>query len=223
MKDLLFLAHRIPYPPNKGDKVRSHHLLRYLAERYRVYLGAFVDDPADWAHAEVLQGLCTQTCLVGLNPIHARVRALGGLLSGEAVSLPFYRSATMARWVEKVLARSLVERIVVFSSAMGQYVPPRRAGDARLVVDFVDVDSDKWRQYAEKKGWPASWVYQREARALLSWERRLAARSDASFFVSAQEAALFQRLAPEVADKVTHVNNENLRRVLEMRLDRGGA
>jgi sugar transferase (PEP-CTERM/EpsH1 system associated) len=74
-------------------------------------------------------------------------------------------------------------------------------------VDFVDVDSDKWRQYAERKPWPASWVYRRESRTMLAFERRVAATVDASVFVSAAEAELFRRLAPEVSDRTTHVNN----------------
>ena len=57
MEGLLFLAHRIPFPPTKGDKVRSYHFLRHLASRYRVYLGAFVDDPRDWEHAQTLRAI----------------------------------------------------------------------------------------------------------------------------------------------------------------------
>ncbi len=50
MEKLLFLAHRIPYPPNKGDKIRSYHFLKYLAERYQIYLGTFIDDANDWQY-----------------------------------------------------------------------------------------------------------------------------------------------------------------------------
>lgn len=60
MESLLFLAHRLPYPPNKGDKIRSYHMLRYLARRYRVYLGTFIDDPEDWQYLETLQALCAE-------------------------------------------------------------------------------------------------------------------------------------------------------------------
>ena len=56
MESILFLAHRLPFPPNKGDKVRSYHFLKHLAARYRVFLGTFVDDPLDWKHVEALEG-----------------------------------------------------------------------------------------------------------------------------------------------------------------------
>ena len=60
---LLFLAHRVPYPPTKGDKIRSFNLLKHLGQRYQLYLGTFVDDPADWAHESRLRELCHDVCL----------------------------------------------------------------------------------------------------------------------------------------------------------------
>jgi sugar transferase (PEP-CTERM/EpsH1 system associated) len=76
-----------------------------------------------------------------------------------------------------------------------------------MVVDFVDVDSDKWRQYAEKKHGIAKWIYQREAKYLFDYEQALAARAKVSFFVSEQEAGLFKKLAPAVSHKISHINN----------------
>ncbi len=204
---LLFLAHRIPYPPDKGDKIRSYHLLRHLAERYRVHLGAFVDDPEDWQHAGTVEQLCAETRLVPLRPALARVRSLRGLLTGQALSLPYFHDRRMAAWVRSVLTRGDVRRVLVFSSAMAPYVLHERRPGLRRVLDFVDVDSDKWRQYAARKRWPLSAVYRREARALLRFERTAAREFDSSVFVSAAEAKLFRRLAPEAAQRVTHVEN----------------
>jgi sugar transferase (PEP-CTERM/EpsH1 system associated) len=88
---------------------------------------------------------------------------------------------------------------------MAQYAD--KYPQARRVVDFCDVDSDKWRQYAEKKAWPMSWLYRHEARQLLSYERRVAREYDASLFVSAPEADLFRQLAPECDGKIGFFNN----------------
>jgi sugar transferase (PEP-CTERM/EpsH1 system associated) len=202
---LLFVAHRIPYPPNKGDKIRSYHLLRGLSKRYRVHLAAFVDDPDDWRHAGALDPMVAERHLVPLHPRAARARSVAGLATGEALSVRYFRDARMRSWVAGQLTRG-VRRVVAFSSPVAQYVD-RTGGDLRVVVDFVDVDSDKWRQYAQGKRWPMSWVYRREASTLLRFERRTAARADASVFVSRAEADLFRRLAPEVADRVTWVEN----------------
>jgi sugar transferase (PEP-CTERM/EpsH1 system associated) len=205
MENLLLLVHRIPFPPNKGDKIRSYHLLKHLAQHYRVFLGTFVDDAADWQYVPQVEALCAGSHFAALNPRSAKVRSLGALLGKRALSLDYYRDARLQQWVSKVMQEQRVSRIVVFSSAMAQYAEPYV--DARRVVDFVDVDSDKWRQYAEKKPWPMSWLYRHEARQLLSYERTVARQVDASLFVSAPEADLFRSLAPESTAKIGHFNN----------------
>lgn len=202
--DLLFLAHRIPYPPDKGDKIRAWHLLEHLSQRYRIHLGAFVDDPDDWRHCDKLRAICASTCFIGLNPRLGKLRALTGLLTGAPLTLPYYRHAGMQAWVDAHL-RSGVARVLTYSSAMARFV--MGAEQARRVMDFVDIDSDKWRQYAETKSWPMSWLYRREGERLLAWERKIAAAFTASLFVSETEAADFRALAPESAVRVGYYNN----------------
>ncbi len=204
MKDgLLFLAHRIPYPPNKGDKIRSFHLLRHLAERYAVHLGAFVDDPDDWQHAPQLQTWCASVKLVPLKPLRARLGSLSGLLSGDALTLPYYRSAALKRWADGLAHDGAVTRGLAFSSAMAQFMPklPVR------VLDMVDVDSDKWTQYAPTRRWPMSWVYAREGRRLADWETRVAADFDATLLVSDDEAKLLRARVPAVRDRIGAFEN----------------
>ncbi|PWB56136.1 MAG: sugar transferase [Nitrosomonadales bacterium] len=204
-EELLYLAHRIPYPPNKGDKIRSFHLLRHLSQRYRVHLGTFVDDEADWQHVDAAKALCGESHFARLNPATARLRSLSGLLTGQALTLPYYHNAGLQHWVNDLLASHPVRRILVFSSAMAQYV--RQADDLRRVIDFVDIDSDKWRQYAESKRWPLSWLYRREGKLLLRYEREVAGKFDASLFVSREEAELFKQFAPESAHKTSYFSN----------------
>jgi len=95
MTDLLFLAHRIPYPPNKGDKIRSYHLLKYLTNAYTVHLGAFIDDPNDWKYPDKLDAICAETFYLGLNPFRSKIKSLQGLLTDEALSLPYYKNQAM--------------------------------------------------------------------------------------------------------------------------------
>jgi sugar transferase (PEP-CTERM/EpsH1 system associated) len=204
MADILFLAHRIPYPPDKGDKIRAWHLLEHLAQRHRVHLGAFIDDPNDRRYVDKLRSVCASTCFVDIDPRWGKVRALTGLLTGEPLTLPFYRHAGMQHWVDAHIANG-VDRVLTYSSAMAQFV--MQHASARRIMDFVDIDSDKWRQYAPTKPWPLSWIYQREGEKMLAWERLVAAEFDTSLFVSAAEAADFQALAPESADKVSYFHN----------------
>ncbi len=205
MENLLLLVHRIPYPPNKGDKIRSYHLLKHLARNYRVHLATFVDDADDWQHVPRVKALCAEAYFAPLNPRLARVRSLGALLANRSLSLDYYRDRGLRTWVDQVVEREKISRIVVFSSAMAQYAEPYPK--ARRVVDFVDVDSDKWRQYADKKSWPMNWLYRHEARQLLRYEQHVARACDASLFVSEPEADLFKKLAPESSRKIGHFNN----------------
>ena len=206
-KRLLFLVHRIPYPPNKGDKIRSFNMLKYFAQRYQVYLGAFIDDPNDKKYLDDVKGYCEDVCLLGLNPLLRRLASLKGLLKGQPLTFPYYALPEMQLWVDKVMRANKIDAIVVFSSPMAQFVENHGQSGVKRVVDFVDVDSDKWRQYTQYKSWPLSWVYAREARTLLAYERRITAAFDATVLVSEDEASLFKQLAPEMANKVFAINN----------------
>ncbi len=207
MDSLLFLCHRIPYPPNKGDKIRSFHILKFLAGHYRVHLGTFIDDPADLAHVGKLRGYCADVHAVQISPGARRLLSLTGLLTGEALSLPYYRDAGMRDWVRQTMQREHPALAFVYSSAMAQYVMERGFEHVTRVVDFVDVDSEKWRAYAAMKPWPMSWVYAREADRLLAFERKVADAVDSCVFVSGDEARLFERLRGAAAGNVHAVNN----------------
>lgn len=205
MANILYLAHRLPYPPNKGDKVRSYHLLKHLAARHKVFLGTFIDDPDDERFVETVGGLCAGLHVARLKPRWARVRSLKGLLSGEALTLPYYRDAGLQAWVDGLRRDRAVDAAVIFSSAMAQYVGP--APDVPLLIDFVDVDSAKWTQYAPAHRWPMSWLYRREGERLLDFERAVAARATHGFFVTENETEMFRRLAPESASCVEAMCN----------------
>jgi sugar transferase (PEP-CTERM/EpsH1 system associated) len=205
MENLLFLAHRIPYPPNKGDKIRSYHFLKYLAVEYNVYLGTFIDDANDWQYTNKLDELCVETHYQGLNPLQAKIKSLQGFWNGKALSLPYYKNKVMQNWIDKVIDEQAITKVLIFSSVMAQFI--KKSHQVEMLVDFVDVDSDKWRQYSDSKSGVSRWVYQRESNYLLDYEKQIAEKAKMSFFVSEQEAALFKTLVPQVSDKVTYVNN----------------
>ncbi len=205
MEPVLFLTHRIPFPPNKGDKVRSFHLLEFLAAHYRVHLGTFVDDPADLEHVARLREYCATSKVVAIRPALARVRSLAGFWTGEALTLRYYRDAEMQAWIHATLREQRIRRALAFSSAMAQYVSG--IDDLRVVVDFVDVDSAKWGEFGRTRRWPLSVVFKREAARLLAFERAVARRADATVFVTSGEADLFRSLAPECAARVGHAAN----------------
>ncbi len=190
---ILYLVHRLPYPPNKGDKVRSYHLLKHLAARHEVHLGTFIDDPDDEQHLPRVRELCTSLHVARLHPRTAKLMSLRGLLAGEALSLPYYRDSGLQAWVDATAARVRFDAVVVFSGVMAQYT--RGLQGVKTLVDFVDVDSAKWRDYAPEHAWPMSWLYRREFEKLLGFEQRVAQQAACSFFVTDHEVALFRDLS----------------------------
>lgn len=199
MEPLLFLVHRMPFPPNKGDKIRSYHLLRHLAERHDVHLGTFADAADDMAYVPEVARFTVSRHVEPLDSRSARLRSVRGFLTGEALTLPYYRSSALQQWVRRTVTGHGIRKAVVFSGAMAQYV---RGLGLHVVLDFVDVDSAKWSQYAEHRSWPSSLVYRREGARLLSFERSAATGSAASVFVTRAEADLFEQLAPECKGRV---------------------
>jgi len=204
---LLFLSHRIPYPPNKGDKIRSYHLLKYLCQHYQVYLGTFVDDPEDWQYQSLVADMCTDSCFIELDPRAAKLKSTLGFITGEALSLPYYKDRELEHWIKRVTAEHDIEKLVVYSSAMAQYVMSTSFDFKNMVIDFVDIDSDKWQQYSTRKQWPLNWVYKREAKKLLDFEQKVANKFDSSLFVSSAEAEMFKQFCPQSEQKISFYNN----------------
>jgi sugar transferase (PEP-CTERM/EpsH1 system associated) len=193
VSEILFLSHRIPFPPDRGDKIRSHHILRALAELAPVHVATFADDALDYAAGSDLARATASHCLVHRSKPLA-LAAAEAMLTGKPISLTAFHSLALAKYVRKLLETRPISTIYVFSGQMGQYVPASFAG--RIVADFVDVDSAKFEAYAARDGGLKGWAEQREARLLRAEEARIAARAHVSLLISDEEAALFRsRLA----------------------------
>lgn len=193
MNGILFLAHRVPFPPDRGDKIRSHHVLKALAELGPVHVGCFAETPADRAAEPDLARVATTWCM----PVRSKplpVAGLEAIVRGEPVSLAAFRHPALATWIARTIERYRIGAIYVFSGQMGQYVPAGWNG--RLVVDLVDVDSAKFEAYARAKALPMRWIDAREARLLAREEARLAIRADRTLLISEAEAELLRSRLP---------------------------
>ncbi|WP_235516286.1 glycosyltransferase [Sphingomonas sp. Leaf226] len=186
MSDLLFLAHRVPFPPDRGDKIRSFHVLRYLGARMRVHLVAFADDAADRDPPAAFTDMLASCTILPRGKSQARA-GLEALATRRPVSLTAFASPAMQAAVDRILPR--VDGIYCFSGQMAQYLPD---DGPPVVMDFVDMDSAKFAGFADDSRGPMRWMMRREARLLGAFEREIAARVSASLFVSEAEAALFR-------------------------------
>jgi len=187
--EILFLAHRIPFPPDRGDKIRSHNVLKALAAIAPVHVGCLAESAEDFALEGELAALAKSHCLARRStslPL-AGVRALA---SGRPVSLAAFDDAGLRAWVGRTLRERPISAIYVFSGQMGQFVPADWNG--LLVVDLVDVDSAKFEAFAAADSGPMAWVNAREGRLLRVIEADLAKRADVTLLVSEQEAALLR-------------------------------
>jgi sugar transferase (PEP-CTERM/EpsH1 system associated) len=191
---VLFIVHRSPLPPNKGDKMRSFWELETLARSYSVDLFAFYDDPEDEKHFDRLDFYCNHHYLERLSPLWSRVRALRALLTGRTFSPAFFYSKRMEQRIRAALAAHSYAAIIVFSSSMAQYVASFRK--SRRILDLVDVDSDKWNQYAQRSPWPLAWFWRRESRGLAAYERQMVEQFSTTLVCTHSEAKLLRFVAP---------------------------
>ena len=191
---ILYLCHRIPYPPNKGEKIRAFHQIKALAARHEVDVFTLADDPGDLAHRDKLAQYCRRLTVTRVHPRLARLKALPFLLTGTPMTLPYFHSPELAAAVRNALRTEKYDRIVVYCSAMAQYV--EAAGTVPVVMDFVDVDSEKWIQYAGFSRFPLSAVYRREGRCLREYERKAAEKAEGVVVSTEREAELLRQIAP---------------------------
>ena len=179
--EILFLAHRLPFPPDRGDRIRSTHILRALADIAPVHVGCFVDCDADLVHVAELARIAKSHCVLHRGkPLP--LAGVEALLQRQPVSLTAFAAAGLSDWVARLLETGRIGAVYVFSGQMGQFVPADC--NARLIVDLVDVDSAKFEAYADTATFPQSWIHGREGRLLRGVEAKLAERADHTLLVS---------------------------------------
>jgi sugar transferase (PEP-CTERM/EpsH1 system associated) len=191
---VLYLAHRVPYPPDKGDRIRAFHILRFLARHADVDLACLADEPVPDATVDALRSLCRRLTIARLGA-GRWVRALISLIRGRTISEGAFGSAPFRAAVRSWSGQTRYQAVLVSASSMVPYLRIPELASVPAVVDLVDVDSQKWFDYAERKWVPKSWIYRTEGRRLRSLERRLPTWARAVTLVSLAEADLYRRFA----------------------------
>lgn len=189
---ILMLAHRIPYPPHTGDKTRAFHIARHLAARHDLTLGFLVDDEMDLSGIAELRRIVPDILYDRLRKPVSLARGVAGLVRGATVTLPYFYSRGLARQVERRSRDGAFDVVYASSTAMAQYTPR----NVPLVMDFVDVDSDKWRQYAEHRRAPLNWLYRTEGRRLQACEGEIARRASVCLLATDVEEQQLRFFAP---------------------------
>ncbi len=187
--EILFLAHRLPYPPDRGDRIRSWHMLQALTKLAPVHVVTPLDEVADRQHIARVQSIAASVT-TAVRPASKGVAVARALVSGLPASVALFSVPVLHRAVNARLASGKIGTVFAFSGQMAHYVPARTS--ARFLMDFVDMDSAKFaQQAATARGLLAPLALGTEARRLLAFETATARRADASIFVSRAEADLF--------------------------------
>lgn len=200
MKRLLYIAHRVPYPPDKGERVRAFHQIRALSQHYDITLAALAHSRSDVNSAPALRRWVGKILLARTNRSLGLTKGALSLLGGGAVTRGYFRSRPLRRAVHEA-CRDPFDLAIAYSSSTLPFLLAADAG-AR-VMDLVDVDSAKWASYGDSSHWPKSWLCRMEARGVRALEREALQRCDAVLLVSEAEA----RALSAKSDKVLPVGN----------------
>jgi len=193
--NILYIAQRVPYPPDRGDKLAAYHAIRYLARKHAVTVAALADSAEELGHARSLEATGVTVEVARRGRFAARWSALSALVTGEPLSVSYYRSRELGRRIAECRRRTSFDVVVTFSSSMGPYVTTDWS--VPLIADFLDMDSRKWALYAAASRWPLSWVYATEARRLLEHERWLVRRAQCTLVRTEAELEDCRRLIPD--------------------------
>jgi len=192
--NILYLAQRVPFPPNRGDKIASFHAVRFLSQRHSVHVAALADSYEEAEHAKELAKHCAGVDVAVRSPLRARLSVARAIVTGAPLSVAYYHSRELARKIVSRARSTRFDAVIAFSSSMGQYVD--LVPDVPLIADFVDMDSRKWDLYADTAAWPLRLLYRVEAVRLLAYEKLLSARARVTLVRTEAERADCLRLIP---------------------------
>jgi sugar transferase (PEP-CTERM/EpsH1 system associated) len=209
--NILILSHRVPFPPNKGEKIRTFHQIEHLNELgHQIHLFSPFEDPSELAHFKALgETLCQSVTAAPLK--NKAMRLLAGLIKGQPMSVANFYDKSLQQKLDKFLATNSVDAILCSASSMAEYIFKSIVLNTLetkplLVMDFMDVDSDKWGQYQQSSAFPMSRVYAREQKLLANYERQIVKHFAASYLIAQAEVTLFNQNVMK-SDKVHVMGN----------------
>jgi polysaccharide biosynthesis protein PslH len=193
--DILFLVHRLPYPPDKGDRIRTYHILKYLAERATVHVACLADEHVGEAAVTALRRFAAQVAVVRIDGPGRWLRALGSLLTGASISEGAFASADLRASLRQWAQATRFRACLASASSLVPYLRLPELREVPAIVDLIDVDSQKWLDYAAASKIPRRWLYRLAASRLRRVERQLASWAHGVVVTTPVEAAIYDSFA----------------------------
>ena len=173
---VLYLCHRFPYPPRRGGKIRPFNMIRHLAKRHEVTVCSIARSPKEAEEAEGIAPYCARFFVHTVGEPLQTMRMIARLPTYTPSSLGYFHSTALARRIRSLLAAERFDLIFVHCSSMARYVANH--SKTPKILDFGDMDSQKWLEYARYKAFPLSAGYRLEGWKMEAEEKRLARRFD---------------------------------------------
>lgn len=174
--NILFVCHRFPFPPKRGGKIRPFHMIKHLSAEHRVTVASLARSDEEAREGEGIAPHCAAYEMGQVsNPIQV-MRMIAHLPTLRPSSMGFFYSPSLARRIKSLLQKEKFDLILVHCSSVAQYVEDVR--DIPKILDFGDMDSQKWLEYAGHKPLPLSMGYRLEGNKMLRAEKRLAGKFD---------------------------------------------
>ena len=199
---ILFLTHRLPYAPNRGDRIRAFHLLHELARRAEVDLVSLTHDADEDAHAGDLSGVVSRIATAPVRRIPNLARGIVALPTSRPLTHVLLHSAAMRPAIARMVADRAPDLVLAYCSGVARYALDAPLRAVPSIVDMVDVDSEKWAELARATPPPKRWIYRRERRYLSRFEAEAARHAHATLVVNERERASLARLAPDANVRV---------------------
>jgi sugar transferase (PEP-CTERM/EpsH1 system associated) len=199
---ILLLTHRLPYAPNRGDRIRSYHLLGFLSSRAEVELVSLVHDREEEAHAADLRQQGIEVTVARVSRARSLARALGAFATGQPLTHALLDAPGLKTQLEDIMRRRRPDVVLAYCSGMARLALEAPLDSCPFVLDMVDVDSEKWAALSRTASVPKRWIYAREARRLAAFEARACRRAVQTLAVNEREEAAVRKLAPDAATKV---------------------
>jgi len=189
--NILFLTHRFPCPPDRGDRIRSYHTIKFLSKRHNIFLASVDETNPPSIHINCMKELCKEILFSPINRKKQMIKASLYLPTNVPLSLPLFYNKRLYKDIKKLIARQKIDLIYIYCVSMAPYV--EKFSNIPKVIDFIDSDSQKWLDYASTTNFPMKLIYIREGKLLRQYEKKIANKSHHAFVASKREEDIFKR------------------------------